>query len=107
MNLAEWQTPRMGYVPAAFRRVNRYALRRPEHRDMPPAPKLTRLQRRALEKVKEASDARAEALARADDAAVKFRRRIIAAAAIGCSLDQIATVAGVSKTRVHQIIRSE
>jgi len=74
---------------------------------MPPAPKLTRLQHRALDQVKDARAARLEALARADDAAVEFRRRIIAAAAVGCSLDQIARVAGVSKTRVHQIINSE
>jgi len=74
---------------------------------MPPAPKLTRLQHRALDHVQKASEARADALARADDAAVEFRRRIMDAATMGCSLDQIATVAGISKTRVHQIIQSK
>lgn len=74
---------------------------------MPPAPKLSRLQQRALENVKEACEQRLQAQARFSDADHSFRRRIVAASELGCSLDQIAAFAGVSKTRVHQIINQE
>lgn len=72
---------------------------------MPPAPTPTRLQQRALQNVKEACDRRIKAQQRLSDADHEFRRRIIDAGTLGCSLDQIATAAGVSKTRIHQIIR--
>lgn len=74
---------------------------------MPPAPKLSRLQKRALDDVLAACEERVAAQAHFSDADHQWRLRIIAAERLGCSLDQIASVAGVSKTRVHQIIQQE
>ena len=74
---------------------------------MPPAPKLTRLQNRALQFVKTACDERAASQSRFEEADQEFRRRIVAAQNLGCSYDQIAQAAGVSKTRIHQIVRGQ
>lgn len=74
---------------------------------MPPAPRLSRLQERALQFVKESCAARIEAQQHFEEADQEFRRRVVAAQKLGCSLDQIATAAGVSKTRVHQIVRGQ
>lgn len=74
---------------------------------MPPAPRLTGLQKRSLDFVKTACDDRAAAQARFEEADQEFRRRIVAAQNLGCSLDQIAAAAGISKTRAHQIVRGQ
>lgn len=57
--------------------------------------------------MKEACDSKSQAQALLDAADQEFRSRVIAASKIGCSLDQIASAAGISKTRVHQIVRGK
>jgi DNA-directed RNA polymerase specialized sigma24 family protein len=70
----------------------------------PPRPELNRLQNRALQHVAEACDRKKAARDHFDAADANFRKQVINAAKLGCSLDQIAEVAGISKGRVGQIV---
>jgi DNA-directed RNA polymerase specialized sigma24 family protein len=72
---------------------------------MPPRPELSRLQNLALQHVAEACDRKQRARKQFDAADADFREEVINAAKLGCSLEQIAEVAGISKGRVGQIVK--
>jgi DNA-directed RNA polymerase specialized sigma24 family protein len=72
---------------------------------MPPRPELSRLQTLALQHVAEACDRKKSAREQYEAADADFREEVINAAKLGCSLEQIAEVAGVSKGRVGQIVK--
>jgi DNA-directed RNA polymerase specialized sigma24 family protein len=71
----------------------------------PPRPELNRLQNRALQHVAEACNRKKTAGEQFAAADADFREEVINAAKLGCSLDQIAEVAGISKGRVGQIVK--
>ena len=78
---------------------------RPESRGVPPSPERTRLRQYALNIVAQACAEklrRREAVREADGL---FRRAVVNAAELGCSYDQIAEVAGISRGRVGQIVQ--
>ena len=72
---------------------------------MPPAPRVTPLRQRALENVADWCIAKARAADAFEQAAVNLRQAVIDAHNLGCSYEQIAEAAGLSKSRVHQIAR--
>jgi DNA-directed RNA polymerase specialized sigma24 family protein len=71
----------------------------------PPRPQLNRLQQRALQYVAEATIAKHKAAEEARKAAELLEFRIVAAAKLGCSYEQIAENAGLTKGRVGQIVK--
>lgn len=72
---------------------------------MPPTPPLTPLRQRALQNVADWCAARKRATDAHDLASRALKQAIIDAENLGCSLEQIADAAGLSKARVHQIAR--
>ena len=73
---------------------------------VPPRPALTRLQEHALEVVADACRVKLHAAETARAADQEFRKTVVNAANLGCSYEQIAEAAGVSKGRVGQIVKA-